>query len=70
MDLTDPEARALNAVAIYFETVEERVKERFIYHLVHRYFPKGNFFPLGGVPRFDDAFLKGLHKIEEDDDGR
>ena len=41
----DIEAKAMNEVFLYFEKVDDRARERFIYHLCHRYFPEGEFRP-------------------------
>lgn len=41
----DAEAKAMNTACLYFEGADERARERFIYHLVHRYFPVGEFKP-------------------------
>jgi hypothetical protein len=41
----DPEIKALEASIEYLKAVPERDRVRFMYHLTHRYFPKGRFAP-------------------------
>lgn len=45
MSKWDIEAKTMNSAILYFEQIERRDRERFIYHLVHRYFPTGQFQP-------------------------
>ena len=42
----DGEILALSHAVAFMETSDERGRERFIYHLVHRYFPDGRFQPV------------------------
>tara|TARA_Y100000593_G_C4224646_1_gene293762 strand:- start:723 stop:905 length:183 start_codon:yes stop_codon:yes gene_type:complete len=41
----DKEILAMNAAVDYLDKADERQKERFIFHLTHRYFPEGEFTP-------------------------
>ena len=41
----DKEVKAMHEAINYMEESDKRSKERFIHHLVHRYFPDGRFNP-------------------------
>ena len=43
--LEDPEAEALAVAFLYLDGADDRQRERFMYHLTHRYFPEGQFVP-------------------------
>ena len=39
----DAEAKAMNEACLYLEQADQRARERFMFHLTHRFFPNGRF---------------------------
>ena len=54
----DPEIMALAEAFSYLDKAEDRDRERFIYHLNHKYFPEGEFNPHGNRFIFNPEDLK------------
>ena len=56
--LEDPEAEAMAHAFLYLDGAEERCRERYMFHLTHRYFPEGMFQPKQHEINFDDLNIK------------
>lgn len=56
--LRDPEVLATACAVAYLNAAGDRQRERFMYHLTHRYFPEGRFEPKGNSFIIDPEDLK------------
>ena len=59
----DPEVQAMNEAINYMEKADGRTRERYIHHLVHRYFPKGSFVPEKRLWKIDSLSDKDIDDL-------
>ena len=55
----DAESKAMNEACLYLEQSDQWARQRFIYHLVHRYFPTGEFRPTKRIELDFSKFAEG-----------